>query len=87
MWRGNTLESASPEWKRLAPSTRETWGYALDAIEAKWGALPIALWNDARMVAKVIAWRDSRQDEPRAADIGVQVLGELLAFGKLRASW
>jgi integrase len=84
MWRGNTLESASPEWKRLAPSTRETWGYALDAIEAKWGALPIALWNDARMVAKVIAWRDSRQNEPRAADIGVQVLGELLAFGKLR---
>jgi integrase len=85
MWRGNTLAKASPEWKRLAPSTRETWGYALDAIEAKWGELPLAIWNDARMVTKVIAWRDSRQDEPRGADIGVQVLSELLAFAKLRA--
>jgi integrase len=36
------------------------------------------------MVAKVIAWRDSRAATPRAADMGVQVLGELLAFGKLR---
>jgi integrase len=37
------------------------------------------------MVGKVIAWRDSREDTPRAADMGLQVLDELLAFGKLRA--
>lgn len=87
-WRGTGSGGpgdGSPEWRRLAPSTRETWGYELDAIEKKWGATPLPLWNDHRMVGKVIAWRDGRADTPRAADMGVQVLKELLAFGKLRA--
>lgn len=85
LWRGTgRREDASPEWKALAPSTRDTWGLELNRIEEKWGALPVDLWNDPRMIAKVIAWRDSRADTPRAADMGVQVLDELLAFGKLR---
>lgn len=84
LWRGLVPEKASPEWKRLAATTRETWGYALDAIERKWGETPLAVWNDPRMVRKVIAWRDARAAEPRGADMGVQVLAELLAFGKLR---
>jgi hypothetical protein len=84
-WRGTgRLEDASPEWKALAPSTRATWGGELDRIEAKWGEHPVELWNDPRMIAKVIAWRDGRAATPRAADMGVQVLSELLAFGKLR---
>lgn len=84
-WRGTGKPGTeSPEWKKLAPGTQSLWGYALDAIEAKWGTLPLELWNDRRMVAKVIAWRDSRAATPRAADVGVQVLAELLAFGKLR---
>lgn len=86
-WRGNPADiaTASPEWRGLAASTRQLWGDALDLIDAKWGALPIALWNDPRMVAKVVEWRDSRSATPRAADIGVTVLSELLKFGKLRA--
>jgi integrase len=36
------------------------------------------------MVAKVVAWRDSRAATPRSADIGVMVLRELLKFGRLR---
>ncbi|MCZ4340142.1 site-specific integrase [Sphingomonadaceae bacterium G21617-S1] len=86
-WRGNPadLAKASPEWRGLAASTRILWGAQLDLIEAKWGALPIALWNDPRMVAKVVEWRDSRAGAPRSADIGVTVLSELLKFGKLRA--
>jgi integrase len=75
----------SPEWKGLAQSTRDTWGFALDAIEAKWAPTPLHFWNDHRMISKVVAWRDSRADTPRAADIGVTVLGELLKFGKIRA--
>ncbi|KKC24900.1 tyrosine-type recombinase/integrase [Sphingomonas sp. SRS2] len=75
----------SPEWLGLASSTRTLWGGELDLIEAKWGTLPIGLWNDYRMVAKVIAWRDSRAATPRAADQGVKVLSELLKFAKLRA--
>lgn len=86
-WRGNPsdLSTASPEWRGLAKSTRALWSGYLDAIEAKWGSTPLALWNDPRMVAKVVAWRDERAATPRAADIGVQVLAELLSWGKLRA--
>lgn len=84
-WQGLTLESASPEWKALAATTRKTWGSQLAAIQARWGATPLALWNDSRMVTKVIAWRDSRAETPRAADIGITVLGELLEFGRLRS--
>ena len=42
------------------------------------------MWNDARMIAKVVAWRDSRADTPRAADIGVMVLRTLLKYGRPR---
>jgi integrase len=84
-WRGTIPAKASPEWKALAETTKATWGYQLDGIEKKWGETPLAVWNDRRMVGRVIAWRDSRSATPRAADMGVQVLRELLAFGKLRA--
>ncbi|WP_293945124.1 hypothetical protein, partial [Sphingomonas sp.] len=36
------------------------------------------------MQSKVMDWRDSRSSTPRAADLGVMVLRELLKFGKLR---
>lgn len=86
-WRSPNPERRphSPEWKKLAASTKATWGRELDLIEKKWGETPLALWNDARMVAKVVDWRDSRAATPRSADIGVTVLSELLDFGKLRA--
>lgn len=38
----------SPEWRALAPSTKETWGYSLNAIEEKWGTTPLAVWSDPR---------------------------------------
>lgn len=76
---------ASPEWKGLADGTRKTWGSALGVIEERWGGKPLAVWNDPRMVTKVVGWRDSRASTPRGADIGITVLRELLKFGKLRA--
>ena len=87
MWRGGGTGSSngSPEWNALEPTTRDTWGRALDLIEARWGKTPLAVWNDARMVAKVVEWRDSRASTPRAADVGVTVLSRLLEFGRLRA--
>lgn len=75
---------SSPEWAALAVGTRRTWGSALDRIEAKWGDAPLAVWNDPRMVGKVVAWRDTRAQTPRAADIGVTVLRALLEHGRLR---
>lgn len=84
LWRGNVPGKASPEWQALAQGTRDLWGAQLDRIEEKWGKSTIAVWNDTRMIGKVVAWRDSRAATPRAADQGVTVLGELLKFGILR---
>jgi hypothetical protein len=75
----------SPEWQRLADNTRATWSTPLARIEDRWGETPLDLWNDPRMVGKVVAWRDSMRDRPRAADIGVTVLSRLLEWGRLRA--
>jgi integrase len=75
----------APEWTGLEPTTRKTWGHQLDLIESKWAKTPVAVWNDPRMVAKVIDWRDSRASTPRPADIGVTVLSRLLEWARLRA--
>jgi integrase len=36
------------------------------------------------MVQKVVQWRDSRANTPRAADVGVSVLRTILSFARLR---
>jgi hypothetical protein len=66
----NLWRPSSPEWKKLAPNTQKVWGSAINAIAEKWGKTPITVWNDPRMTSKVVAWRDSRADKPRAADMG-----------------
>lgn len=84
-WRSeDPSRPSSPEWSRLAVNTKKTWGSALNVIEARWGDVPLRLFSDPRMKAKVVAWRDSRATTPRAADIGVTVLSALLNFGTLR---
>ena len=74
----------SPEWNNLATNTQRTWDCQLRQIEEKWGQTPVTIWNDPRMTAKVVQWRDSRQQTPRGADLGVMVLRELLKFARLR---
>ena len=74
---------AAPEWKRLALGTRRVWGGHLDLIEARWGSKPISVWDDHRMIGKVMKWRDERAATPRSADMGITVLRELLKFGRL----
>lgn len=74
----------SPEWTKLERSTQQTWGLALDRIEARWGKVPLRLWNDPRMVTQVMKWRDEMALTPRAADISIGMLQRLLEFGRLR---
>jgi integrase len=73
----------SGDWKRLEGSTRKVWGGHLDLIEQRWGQFPYTVWNDSRMAAKVVKWRDGRAATPRAADIGVTVLRAFLKWAKL----
>lgn len=76
--------TVSPEWNGLAENTKRVWRPHVDIIEERWGKLPISVWNDPRAVTKVIKWRDERKATPRTADMGIQVLDELLTFAKLR---
>src|SRR5690606_12917492 len=73
----------SPEWGNLAKSTKRTWSSQLKQIGERWGQTPLSVWNDTRMKAKVVQWRNSRAETPRGADIGVTVLREILKFGIL----
>ncbi len=76
-------EKASPEWQSLADSTKRVWRPHVDVIEEKWGKFPLTVWDDPRMIAKVVAWRDERAATPRTADIGVQVLKAFLDYARL----
>lgn len=76
-WRKNRA------WEALAKGTRDLWGAELNRIDDKWGDKPLSVWNDIRMKAKVLAWRDSRAATPRQADVGIQALKALLKFGVL----
>lgn len=81
-WRSESPDRpSSPQWEALSANTKKTWGSALNKIEEKWGGVPLSIFNDSRMVEKIINWRDSRASTPRAADIGVDVLKALLRFG------
>jgi integrase len=77
--------SENPDWRKLAPSTKKLWSDCLDVILEKWGDVPLRLWNDPRMVGKVMAWRDSMAETPRAADNRVSTLYRLLEYGRLRS--
>lgn len=73
----------SPSWSNLATSTQKTWASYVKQIVERWGQTPLSVWNDPRMKAKVVRWRDERAATPRGADLGVMVLRELLKFGCL----
>lgn len=83
-WRSeDPARKSSPEWENLAANTKRVWGGHLDLIDERWGDKPISVWDDPRMKAKVVRWRNERAATPRAADIGVTVLQALLQFGQL----
>lgn len=73
----------SPEWARLASSTRRNWTIIIDRIEAKWGGSTLAVWNDPRMVTKVMGWRNEAAAQPRKADNQITVLRHLLNWARL----
>lgn len=75
----------SPEFQRLAPSTRKEWATWLDRIAADEtdkdiGGLPVKLLDDRRVKADLLDWRDQWANRPRAADYGMQVLSRVLGW-------
>jgi integrase len=86
---------ASPEFAKLADSTRAEWSRWLDRIAATQadsdiGALPVSALDDHRVKAEIGDWRNQWSDRPRTADYGMQVLSRVLKHaisrGKLRSN-
>lgn len=60
---------------------RKTWGSIVRTIEGKWCKVPLTVFNDARMIDKIVDWRDPHVPTPRAADNGVTALHAVLKYG------
>jgi integrase len=74
------LYRASPDYKRLADSTRANWSRWLDRIADYFGELRIAQLDRSEKIRPVIRrWRNQWAEKPRTADYGMQVLSRVLS--------
>jgi len=75
---------ASPEFTRLAPSSRRSYLNYLTLIENEFGDLPLAALADRRVRGEFKAWRDSFAATPRKADYAWTTLPRIMSFAKDR---
>jgi integrase len=71
---------ASPEFERLADSTRRDYHRILDRIDDQFGAAPIAAFEDRRMRREIIEWRDQWRSQPRTADKATVTIATVLGW-------
>jgi integrase len=75
-----TLYKASPDYRKLAPSTVRNWSPWLDRIAGYFGDLSIAQFDRPEKIRSIIRrWRNQWADKPRTADYGLQVLSRVLS--------
>ena len=75
---------ASPDFTRLAPSTRRMYLMYIGLIEEAFGDLPLAALADRRVRGEFKTWRDSFAATPRKADYAWTTLARLMSFAKDR---
>ena len=72
---------ASPDYAKLADSTKRIWSRWLDRITDYFGELRIAQFDRPDKIRPVIRkWRNQWADKPRTADYGMQVLSRVLSY-------
>lgn len=72
---------ASPDFQRLAPTTRKVWGRWLDRVALHFGDLATAQFGRPERIRPVIRkWRATMAHQPRTADYGMQVLSRVLSY-------
>jgi integrase len=71
----------TPEWNKLAASTKANWSIWFDRIRAEFGDTPLAVLNDREMRGDILEWRDRWINQPRAADMAIQAFSRVLSFG------
>lgn len=77
------LYQRSPEWDRLRDRTKKDYRIELNKLSAKFGTVPYAVWNDAKMRTDVMDWRTELAGKPRTADKAIVMLATILAWGVL----
>lgn len=76
-----TLYKASPDYQKLADSTKRNWSAWLDRISNKFGDLSIAQFDRPQKIRPIIRkWRGEYAKTPRSADYGMQVLSRVLSY-------
>jgi integrase len=71
----------SRDWKDLAQSTRDVESYNIDAIERKFGSMPLAAVEERGARDVLLKWHSSLADDhPRAADAKLARLAKIFAF-------
>ncbi|MFD1328251.1 tyrosine-type recombinase/integrase [Mycoplana ramosa] len=76
-----TLYRASPDYEKLAASTKKNWSPWLDRISEHFGDLSIAQFDRPERIRPLIRkWRAKYAATPRSADYGMQVLSRILSY-------
>lgn len=81
-----TAYLASPEYQRLADSTRRQWRTWADRAREEFGSAKLRIFSDPRMRGAILEWRDKWAHSPRSADYALQVLSRILSWG-LQRGW
>jgi integrase len=75
------LYRSSPDFEKLAPTTKRIWTRWLDRIRDEFGQLSIAQFNRPEKMRPIIRqWRGKFAHQPRTADYALQVLSRVLSF-------
>ena len=77
---------ASPDFTKLAPSSRRMYLRYIGLIEVAFGDLPLAALADRRVRGEFKAWRDTFAATPRKADYAWTTLARLMSFAKDRGT-
>jgi len=68
---------ASPEWRALAPATREGWQRWLSYVESAWAELPVR----GIEIHHILKLRDKFADKPATANNVLRALSAVLSWG------
>ena len=86
----DTLESvitdyrASPDFTNLAAATQRDYKLWLTRISAKFGAVPLDVFEDPMIRGDIIEWRDEWASQPRTADKASVMMATLLGWAMER---
>ncbi len=76
------LYKSSPEWKQLAPRTRQDYSRWLDRIFDDFGDMPVPALDEKKVRGHFIAFRNRWSHSPRQADHAIMTLRALLTWAR-----